>query len=75
LGFGKRPKRVIPLTESGEKYWVGLLIGEINRKLKLGLDTAVSFGRTLSAVKRVGGGCGKDLAVTVGASNANKTAS
>jgi hypothetical protein len=75
LGWGKRPERVIPLTESSEISWVGLLIGEINRELKLGLATAVPFGRTLSAVKGVGGGCGKDLPVTLGASNAAKMAS
>jgi hypothetical protein len=61
LGRGKRLERVIPLTERGEKYWVGLLIGEINRKLKLGLAMAVSFGRTLSVVKRVGEDVGKIL--------------
>jgi hypothetical protein len=72
--WGKRPLKVGPLTESGEKYWVGLLIGEINRELKLGLATAVSFGRTLSAVKRVGEDVGKMSAVTVGASNAARTA-
>jgi hypothetical protein len=72
--WGKRPLKVGPLTETGEKYWVGLLIGEINRELKLGLATAVSFGRTLSAVKRVGEDVGKMSAVTVGASNAARTA-
>jgi len=72
--WGKRPERVGPLTESGEKYWVELLIGEINRELKLGLATSVSFGRTLSAVKRVGEDVGKITAVTVGASNAARTA-
>ncbi len=61
MGWRKRPKRVIPLTESGNKYWVGLLISEINRELKLWLATAVSFGRTLTAVKRVGEGVGKIL--------------
>jgi hypothetical protein len=72
--WGKRPEKVSPLTESGEKHWVGLLIGEINRELKLGLATSVSFGRTLSAVKRVGEDVGKISAVTVGASNAARTA-
>jgi len=72
--WGRRPERVGPLTESGERHWVELLIGEINRELKLGLATAVSFGRTLAAVKRVGEDVGKIAAVTVGASNAAKTA-
>ncbi len=72
--WGKRPERVGPLTVQGERHWVELLIGEINRELKLGLATAVSFGRTLSAVKRVGEDLGKISAVTVGASNAAKTA-
>ncbi len=61
MGRGKRPERVIPLTESSEISWVRLLISEINRELKLGLAMAVSFGRTLSAVKRVGEGVGKIL--------------
>ncbi len=37
MGWGKRPERVISLTESGEISCVGLLIGEINRELKLKL--------------------------------------
>jgi hypothetical protein len=72
--WGKRPEKIVALTESGERHWVGLLIGEINRELKLGLATAVSFGRSLAAVKRVGEDVGKISAVTVGASNAARTA-
>ncbi len=72
--WGKRPEKIGALTESGERHWVGLLIGEINRELKLGLATAVSFGRSLAAVKRVGEDVGKISAVTVGASNAARTA-
>jgi hypothetical protein len=72
--WGKRPEKIGALTESGERHWVGLLIGEINRELKLGLATSVSFGRSLSAVKRVGEDVGKISAVTVGASNAARTA-
>jgi len=72
--WGKRPEKIVALTESGERHWVGLLIGEINRELKLGLATAVSFGMSLAAVKRVGEDVGKITAVTVGASNAARTA-
>jgi hypothetical protein len=73
--WGKRPERIAALTENGERHWVSLLIGEINREMYLGLDSNISFARTLAAVRKVGTDVGPIAAVTVGASNAARTAS
>jgi hypothetical protein len=72
--WGRRPERIEALTEHGERHWFGLLIGEINREMRLGLDSNVSFARTLAAVKRTREDVGPIAAVTVGASNAARTA-
>jgi hypothetical protein len=72
--WGKRPERIAALSENGERHWFSLLIGEINREMYLGLDSNISFARTLAAVKRVGTDVGPIKVVTVGASNAARTA-
>jgi len=72
--WGRRPEQIAPLSEHGERHWFGLLIGEINREMRLGLDTNVSFARTLAAVKRTRDDVGPIAAVAVGASNAARTA-
>jgi hypothetical protein len=72
--WGRLPERIDPLTEHGERHWFGLLIGEINREMRLGLDSNVSFARTLAALKRTREDVGPIAAVTVGASNAARTA-
>jgi hypothetical protein len=72
--WGKRPERIAPLTAHGERHWIGLLIGEVNREMHLGLDTDVCLARSLKAVKRTKEDVGPIAAVTVGASNAARTA-
>jgi hypothetical protein len=37
--LGRRAERIVALTENGERHWFGLLIGEINREMYLGLDS------------------------------------
>jgi hypothetical protein len=71
--WGRRPEQIAPISEHGERHWFGLLIGEINCEMRLGLDTDVSFVRTLAAVKRTREDVGPIAAVTVGASNAAQT--
>ena len=73
-GWGVRPESILPLTEAGEKYWVAMLVGELNREFNLALATAVSAGRTLSAVRRLGDNVGPMRFACLGASNAGKTA-
>jgi hypothetical protein len=72
--WGQRPEKIQPLSENGEKFWIGHLVGEVNREMRLGLATSVSFGRTLSSIKRIREDVGPITVVTVGASNAGKTA-
>jgi hypothetical protein len=72
--WGTRPLQILPMTEAGEKYWMDKLIGELNRELKSGLATSVCYGRTLSAVKRQDECVGAFNVVTIGASNARRTA-
>jgi hypothetical protein len=73
-GRGRRPEQIPPLTEHGEQHWFCLLIGEINREMRLGLDVNVSYARTLAAVRRTRDDVGPIAAVAIGASNAARTA-
>jgi hypothetical protein len=72
--LGRRPERIAPLTEHGERHWFSLLVGEVNREMHLELDTDMCFARTLVAVRRTREDVGPISAVTVGASNAARTA-
>jgi hypothetical protein len=72
--WGKRPERIAPLTAHGERHWLGLLIGEVNREMHLGLDTEICLARTLASVRRTKEDVGPIAAVAVGASNAARTA-
>jgi hypothetical protein len=72
--WGKQPERIAPLSVHGERHWLGLLIGEINREMHLGLDTEICLARTLAAVRRTKEDVGPIAAVAVGASNAARTA-
>jgi hypothetical protein len=72
--WGKRPERIAPLSVHGERHWLGLLIGEINREMHLGLDTEICLARTLASVRRTKEDVGPIAAVAVGASNAARTA-
>jgi hypothetical protein len=72
--WGKRPERIAPLSVHGERHWLGLLIGEINREMHLGLDTEICLARSLTAVRRTKEDVGPIAAVVVGASNAARTA-
>jgi len=72
--WGRRPEQIPPLKEHGERHWFGLLIGEINREMRLGLDVNVSYARTLAAVRRTRDDVGPIAAVAIGASNAARTA-
>jgi hypothetical protein len=72
--WGVRPTEIKALTQAGEKYWIDKLVHEVNRELRVNLATALSFNRTLSAIKRQANDVGKISMVTVGASNAIRTA-
>ncbi len=72
--WGRQLERIAPLTEHWERHWLGLLIGEINREMHLGLDTEVCLARTLAEVRRTREDIGPIAAVSVGASNAACTA-
>jgi hypothetical protein len=72
--WGVRPTEINGLTQAGEKYWIDKLVHEINRELRVNLATTLSFNRTLSAIKRQANDVGKISMVTVGASNAIRTA-
>jgi hypothetical protein len=73
-GWGKRATAIKPLTPAGEKYWIDKLIGEANRELKADLATAVSYSRTLSAVRRQAENVGRMSMLCLGASNSSRTA-
>ncbi len=51
--WGDRPTGIIGLSEAGER--IGKMVCELNREVGLGLATAWSVGRTMSAVRRSGG--------------------
>jgi len=71
--WGKRPEKIAPLSVHGERHWLGLLIGEVNREMHLGLDTEICLARSLTAVRRTKEDVGPIAAVVVGASNAART--
>jgi hypothetical protein len=48
--WGDRPTGIIGLSETGERHWIGKMVCELNREVGLGLATAWSVGRTMSAV-------------------------
>ncbi len=62
------------MNEAGERHWLLKLVGEMNRELRLCLATAVSVGRTLSAVRRQERSVQMGRVATLGASNAANTA-
>ncbi len=72
--WGKRPTALTPLTEVGEKHWVDRMIVEMNRELRADLSTTVTVCRTLSAIKRHRDNVGKMNFLSLGASNASRTA-
>ncbi len=63
----------IPST-SGEQYWIGKIVLELNREVGLGLATAWSVGRTMSAVRRQAEAVQMGRVIAIGASNAGYTA-
>jgi hypothetical protein len=50
--WGERPNALVALNEAGERYWIEKVAHELNREIGLGLATAWSVGRTMSAVRR-----------------------
>jgi len=72
--WGKRPTALTALTEAGEKHWVDRMIVEMNRELRADLSTTVTVCRTLSAIKRHRDNVGKMNFLSLGASNASRTA-
>ncbi len=72
--WGVRPTEIKALTQAGEKYWIDKLVHEVNRELRVNLSTTLSFNRTLSVIKRQANDVGKISMITVGASNAIRTA-
>jgi hypothetical protein len=73
-GWGDRQEAIPRLTEAGERYWITMLVDELNRELRFGLARAVSVGRTLLAVRRQEQSVEMGRVATLGASNAGKTA-
>jgi hypothetical protein len=67
--WGARPEKIESLTEKGERYCIGHLIGEVNREMRLGLANAVIYGRTLSSVKPIREDLGPISVVTIRACN------
>jgi hypothetical protein len=47
-----RSANISALNEAGERHWIGMMAGELNRELAAVLATTVSVGQTLSAVRR-----------------------
>jgi hypothetical protein len=72
--WGERPEAIVPLNEAGERYWIDKLSHEMNREIGLGLATAWSVGRTMSAVRRQEESVKMGRVFTIGASNAGYTA-
>jgi hypothetical protein len=73
-GWGDRQEAIPKLNEAGERYWITMLVDELNRELRFGLARAVSVGRTLLAVQRQEQSVEMVRVATLGASNAGKTA-
>jgi hypothetical protein len=73
-GWRDRQEAIPKLNEAGERYWVTLMVEELNRELRFGLAKAVSVGRTLLAVRRQEQSVKLGRVATLGASNAGKTA-
>jgi hypothetical protein len=72
--WGERPVVLVALNEAGERYWVEKISLELNREVGLGLATAWSVGRTMSAVRRQEEAVAMGRVFAVGASNAGYTA-
>ncbi len=72
--WGERPSALVPLNEAGERYWVDKISLELNREVGLGLATAWSVGRTMSAVRRQEEAVAMGRIFAIGASNAGYTA-
>ena len=72
--WGERPTVLIALNEAGERYWIEKITQELNREIGLGLATAWSVGRTLSAVRRQEEAVAIGRVFSIGASNAGHTA-
>jgi hypothetical protein len=72
--WGERPPALVPLNEAGERYWIEKISLELNREVGLGLATAWSVGRTMSAVRRQEEAVAMGRIFAIGASNAGYTA-
>jgi hypothetical protein len=55
-------------------HWIGKIVLELNREVGLGLATAWSVGRTMSAVRRQAEAVQMGRVIAIGASNAGYTA-
>ncbi len=72
--WGERPTALVRLNEAGERYWIEKIANELNREVGLGLATAWSVGRTMSAVCRQEESVAMGRVFSIGASNAGNTA-
>jgi hypothetical protein len=72
--LGERPIALVRLNEAGERYWIEKIANELNREIGLGLATAWSVGRTMSAVRRQEESVAMGRVYSIGASNAGNTA-
>jgi hypothetical protein len=72
--WGERPTALVRLNEAGERYWIEKIANELNREVGLGLATAWSVGRTMSAVRRQEESVAMGRVYSIGASNAGNTA-
>jgi hypothetical protein len=74
VDWGERPSAIVPLNEAGERYWIDKISSELNREVGLGLATAWSVGRTMTAVRRQEEAVAMGRIISIGASNAGYTA-
>jgi hypothetical protein len=72
--WGERPTALVRLNEAGERYWIEKIANGLNREVGLGLATAWSVGRTMTAVRRQEESVAIGRVYSIGASNAGNTA-
>jgi hypothetical protein len=72
--WGEHPTALVRLNEAGKRYWIERIANELNREVGLGLATAWSVGRTMSAVRRQEESVAMGRVFSIGASNAGNTA-
>jgi len=72
--WGARPENILAFNQETEKYWVSLLIDNLNKDLGTALSSDVSFLRRGADIRRLELTLSKSATIVAGASNANRTA-